>query len=151
MSLVSWLLEFLVPQTSSSCLLASSFRYYFIGSLTLLFTFPSRYSSTIGHDVCLALPCGQGRFNREFAVSQPTQESPRFGSSFVYRTFTFFGHLFQSVLLLSPIPCWSPTTPSAFYLRIILDKKKSQSSNSNYQTNLNYQIDNLPTNDFVVW
>ena len=83
-------------------MLAIGFRYYFTGCLTLLFTFPSRYSSTIGHDVCLALHCGQRRFNREFAVSQPTQESPKLGSSFVYRAFTFFGHLFQGVLLPSP-------------------------------------------------
>jgi hypothetical protein len=55
-------------------LLASSFRYYFTGSLTLLFTFPSRYSFTIGYDAYLALECGHPSFPPEFAVSEGTQE-----------------------------------------------------------------------------
>jgi hypothetical protein len=45
-----------------------------MGPLGLLFTFPSRYSFTIGHDTYLALPRGRGGFPREFAVSQGTQE-----------------------------------------------------------------------------
>lgn len=56
-------------------LLADSFRNYFIGYSTLLFTFPLRYSFTIGLVWYLALECGHPSFRREFAVSQPTQES----------------------------------------------------------------------------
>ena len=46
-----------------------------MGSSTLLFTFPSRYSFTIGLVWYLALECGHPRFRREFAVSQPTQDT----------------------------------------------------------------------------
>ena len=67
------MLMFSVQRTDSVCLLAYGFRYYFTGPLGLLFTFPSRYSFTIGHDMYLALPRGRGRFYREFAVSQYTQ------------------------------------------------------------------------------
>jgi hypothetical protein len=58
-------------------LLADGFRFYFTGSSTLLFTFPSRYSFTIGLVWYLALECGHPSFNREFAVSQFTQEHSR--------------------------------------------------------------------------
>ena len=96
----------------SDCLLANSFRYYFTGSLTLLFTFPSRYSFTIGHNVYLALECGHPRFLPEFAVSESTQESPRSNLGFVYTAFTFFGQVFHPVLLPQLVPYWSPTTPT---------------------------------------
>ena len=100
-----------MPCTSSLCLLANSFRYYFTGSLTLLFTFPSRYSFTIGHSMYLALHCGQRGFLPEFAVSESTQESPTSSSYFKYTALTFFGQVFHPVLLYLLIRYWSPTTP----------------------------------------
>jgi len=80
-------------------LLAKSFRNYFIGSSTLLFTFPSRYSFTIGLVWYLALECGHPSLKREFAVSHPIQESLEFILDFAYTIFTFFDYLFHSILL----------------------------------------------------
>ncbi len=79
--------NFLVRSTSSTCLLAHGFRFYFMGSSTLLFTFPSRYSFTIGLAWYLALERGRPRFRREFAVSQPTQESFMLHNFFQIRDF----------------------------------------------------------------
>ena len=88
---------------TSICLLANNFRYYFTGSLTLLFTFPSRYQFTIGIFGYLALERGRPRFPLEFAVSCGTQESSKAVSNFKYKAFTFFGCLFQNILLLSTV------------------------------------------------
>jgi len=92
-------------------LLADGFRFYFTGSSTLLFTFPSRYSFTIGLIWYLVLECGHPGFRREFAVSQPTQESFIVLLDFAYGIITLFDRSFQSVLLSSKIECWGPTTP----------------------------------------
>ncbi len=88
----------------STCLIADSFRYYFTGSHTLLFTFPSRYSFTIGQLAYLALERGRPSFTQEFAVSRDTQELARVTSGFAYETLTLFGLLFHGVWLPSINP-----------------------------------------------
>ena len=124
----------LVLCTSVVCLLAESFRYYFTGSSTLLFTFPSRYLFTIGLIWYLALERGRPSFLPEFAVSDSTQEHPMVLINLKYTTLTFFGQPFQVVLLSIKIQYWSPTTPLAFYLRKNFEAKKPQFSNTKFQT-----------------
>ena len=57
--------NFLVQSTSSIGLSANSFRFYFTGRPALLFSFPSRYSFTIGHKLYLALENGFPSFPRK--------------------------------------------------------------------------------------
>ena len=94
-----------VRRTGSVCLLADNFRFYFTGSLTLLFTFPSRYSYTLGSFKYLALLRGRSRFLPKFTVFWSTQESLRADLIFKYRAVTFCGQSFQTILLTSSVPC----------------------------------------------
>ena len=120
--------------TSSVCSLANSFRYYFTGFLTLLFTFPSRYLFTIGHQRYLALESGLPSFPKEFAVSHGTQEHPSGSSNFAYAALTLFDDLFHGLLLFSDLHDGSPTTP------LMLRMRKSEILNSKFETNSNIEI-----------
>src|ERR1044072_8699042 len=53
------------PATPFDCLWARGFRYYFTPLIGVLFTFPSRYSFTIGRQEYLALDGGPPRFPHE--------------------------------------------------------------------------------------
>ena len=53
------------PATPSDCLWARGFRYCFTPLIGVLFTFPSRYSFTIGRQEYLALDGGPPRFPHE--------------------------------------------------------------------------------------
>src|ERR671911_519275 len=53
------------PATPSDCLWARGFRYSFTPLIGVLFTFPSRYSFTIGRQEYLALDGGPPRFPHE--------------------------------------------------------------------------------------
>ena len=65
----------------------------------MLFTFPSRYSSTIGRQECLALERGRPSFPQSLIVLRGTQEQTERQVNFGYETFTLFGGLFRSLLL----------------------------------------------------
>ena len=78
------------------CLRAHGFRNYFTPLIGVLFTFPSRYWSAIGHFEYLALESGLPSFPRAFAVPRGTQErSPAAASGVGYGTLTPFGGPFQ--------------------------------------------------------
>src|SRR3569832_616138 len=53
------------PATPSDCLCARGFRYCFTPLIGVLFTFPSRYSFTIGRQEYLALDGGPPSFPHE--------------------------------------------------------------------------------------
>jgi hypothetical protein len=85
------------PKSSpgSNSMSAHGFRIYFTPLDGVLFTFPSRYSFTIGHLGYLALERGRPCFQRDFAcpavltVSNPSQ------FPFPYGTLTLSGRPFQ--------------------------------------------------------
>src|SRR5690606_41187568 len=77
----------------------------------VLFTFPSRYWFTIGDRGVLSLGRWSSQIQTRFHVPRPTRGHPRADSTFAYGAVTRFGRPSQAVLLVSSVPCWSPTTP----------------------------------------
>ena len=65
----------------------------------VLFTFPSRYFSTIGHQVVFRLGGWSPRLLTGFHVSADTLDTARLHPSFVYETITPYGRLFHTVRL----------------------------------------------------
>ena len=82
----------------------------------MLFTFPSRYWSTIGRQVVFSLGQWSGQLPTGFLVSRGTWD-PYPGSSlpFAYRTVTFFGEPFQTLRLESEFLTSRRTRESAQY------------------------------------
>ena len=77
------------------------FQVLFHSPPGVLFTFPSRYLFSIGHQVVFSLTEWSPLFHTRFLVSRTTLVLPRLLSVFVYRTFTFFGLPSLVVLLTS--------------------------------------------------
>ena len=77
---------------------AYSFSFYFTGHPALLFTFPSRYWSTIGLRLYLALEDGPPRFPRSICI-EVLGIPLELVSSFVYAAVTLYGRPFQIVPL----------------------------------------------------
>ena len=83
------------PKTTSLPLLVSArFQVLFHSPLGVLFTFPSRYLSTIGHQLVLSLGGWSPQIPTGFLVSRGTREHTGSLHLFVYRTITFFGSTF---------------------------------------------------------
>ena len=78
----------------------------------VLFTFPSRYLSTIGLRVVFSLAGWSRLLRTGFLVSRPTQVTPRSGSRFPYGALTPCGPPFHAVPVASAV-CFpgAPTTP----------------------------------------
>ena len=68
----------------------------------VLFTFPSRYLSTIGHRHIFSLTGWSPQIPTQFHVLDRTQVSFKSGLLFAYRAITFFGRTFLDVLLNKP-------------------------------------------------
>ena len=64
------------PHRGSDSLQAHGFRFFFTPLLTVLFTFPSRYWSTIGLLVVFSLGGWCRRIQAGFLRSRPTQDIP---------------------------------------------------------------------------
>ena len=80
------------------CLLVNiGFQILFHSPPGVLFTFPSRYSFTIGHQVVFSLTGWSPLFHTRFLVSRTTLDSTRLYFVFVYWTFTIYGMLFQNI------------------------------------------------------
>ena len=93
-------------------LVNTRFQILFTPLAGVLFTFPSRYSFTIGHQAVLSLGRWSSQLQTGFHVSRLTRGVPRAASIFVYGAVTLFGRLSQVVLLTSAVPCRAPTTPT---------------------------------------
>ena len=77
------------------------FQVLFHSPPGVLFTFPSRYSFTIGHQVVFSLTPWSGLIPTEFHVLRSTWvHTYQSTISFIYETFTLFGHSFQSIQLV---------------------------------------------------
>jgi hypothetical protein len=75
------------------------FQILFHSPLGVLFTFPSRYLFTIGHQVVFSLRRWSSWIPTRFHVSCGTRGSSRALCLFEYRAITFFGLPFQAILL----------------------------------------------------
>ena len=71
------------------------FQVLFHSPPGVLFTFPSQYCSTIGHQVVFRLRGWSPYLLTGFLVSADTLDTATRSLCFVYRTFTFFGPLSQ--------------------------------------------------------
>ena len=80
-----------VPTTPSDCLWARGFRYYFTPLIGVLFTFPSRYSFTIGRQEYLALDGGPPRFPHERPSTWYSGGRSRSSLAFAYGAVTLYG------------------------------------------------------------
>ena len=80
------------------------FQVLFHSPLGVLFTFPSRYLSTIGHQRIFSLGGWSPQIPNGFHVSGGTRDTSRAIDLFAYRAVTLFRQSFQTVLLRSPVP-----------------------------------------------
>ena len=84
------------------CVLVNTrFQVLFHSPPGVLFTFPSQYCSTIGHQVVFRLGGWSPRLLTGFLVSADTMDTAKLPSLFVYRTLTLSGRLFHTVRLSS--------------------------------------------------
>ena len=85
-------------------LVSAGFQVLFHSPPGVLFTFPSRYCSTIGHQVVFRLGRWSSRFPTGFLVSRGTLDPDRMVMTFTYGPFTLFGRPFQIFLLTITSP-----------------------------------------------
>ena len=97
------------------------FQKLFTPLAGVLFTFPSRYWFTIGHQVVFSLGRWSSRIPTGFLVSRCTQELPTVHLGFDYGAITLFGWPSQAIHLPSQCPLMSlPThldSPTTRYLQ----------------------------------
>ena len=95
------------------CVLVNiGFQVLFHSPPGVLFTFPSQYFSTIGHQVVFRLGGWAPRLLTGFLVSADTLDTARFTSYVAYRTLTFFGRPSHVVLLYFVITLRGPNPNS---------------------------------------
>ena len=75
------------------------FQVLFHSPPGVLFTFPSQYCFTIGHQVVFRLGGWAPRILTGFHVSADTLDTAKLPQSFAYKTVTFFGRLSHTVRL----------------------------------------------------
>ena len=94
----------LSPHKRLQLLVGIRFQVSFTPLIGVLFTFPSRYLFTIGHQGVFRLGGWSPHVQTGFHVSRPTQGS---NSLYAYGAITRYGRTFQTVLLLSdrPLAC----------------------------------------------
>ncbi len=84
------------------------FQVLFHSPPGVLFTFPSQYCSTIGHQVVFRLGGWSPRVLTGFLVSADTLDTANSSSCFTYKTFTSFGGLSQTLRLHCEVVSRSP-------------------------------------------
>ena len=91
----------------------------------VLFTFPSQYFSTIGHQVVFRLGGWSPRLLTGFLVSADTLDTAKLSLSFTYKTLTSFGWLSHTIRLQINILHRGPKPPGYFYPRFSLFRFRS--------------------------
>ena len=95
------------------CVLVNiGFQVLFHSPPGVLFTFPSQYFSTIGHQVVFRLGGWAPRVLTGFHVSADTLDTANLSLRFTYRTVTFFGRASHPFLLRSEIVRRGPNPTS---------------------------------------
>ena len=92
---------------------ANGFRDYFNPLVGVLFTFPSRYSFTIGLTGVFSLAGWSRRVQAGFLVPRPTQGSAGRGRRSRMGLSPAAAELSRSLRSAFPLPCRGPTTPTA--------------------------------------
>ena len=87
------------------------FQILFHSPLGVLFTFPSLYLFTIGHQGIFSLTGWSPQIPIEFHVFDGTQDTAKAVTIFEYGAITLFGQSFQTVVLTVSVPHCGPTTP----------------------------------------
>ena len=93
------------------------FQVYFTPLTGVLFTFPSRYLFTIGHQWVFSLGGWSPQIQTGFHVSGPTQVPARLFSLFVYGTLTLCRWTFHSILLSLVSLLTQALQPRKYYSR----------------------------------
>ena len=75
------------------------FQVLFHSPPGVLFTFPSQYCSTIGHQVVFRLGGWAPRILTGFHVSADTLDTTKLHQPFAYKTITSYGWLFHTIRL----------------------------------------------------
>ena len=91
-----------VPHRTNTvlCVLVNiRFQVLFHSPPGVLFTFPSQYCSTIGHQVVFRLGGWAPHILTGFHVSADTLDTAKLHQPFAYETVTLFGWLFHTILL----------------------------------------------------
>ena len=101
------------------------FQVLFHSPLGVLFTFPSRYWSTIGQSGVLSLGGWSPQIPPGFLVSEGTQEHHWATSAFVYGAITLCRRPFQVVPLASMIPLCESYNPDLHARRFGLVRVRS--------------------------
>jgi hypothetical protein len=86
-------------------------QVYFTPLTGVLFTFPSRYSFTIGCQGVFSLIRWSGRIRTEFHVHRATWDTSSRLLRFAYPTVTVYGSTFQKIQLAFRLPYRGPSTP----------------------------------------
>ena len=82
-----------------SVLVGTRFQVLFHSPPGVLFTFPSRYCSSIGHQVVFRLGGWSPQLPTGFHVSRGTLDPVHYRIVFEYRALTFYGGPSQTLLL----------------------------------------------------
>ena len=85
------------PINGLRLLVGTRFQVLFHSPPGVLFTFPSRYWFTIGHQGVFSLGRWSSRIPTGFHVSRRTQDPLWRERSFNYRALTFYGRSFQTI------------------------------------------------------
>ena len=91
-----------VPHRTNNvlCVLVNiRFQVLFHSPPWVLFTFPSQYCSTIGHQVVFRLGGWSPRLLTGFHVSADTLDTAKLPQPFAYETVTLYGWLFHTIQL----------------------------------------------------
>ena len=87
---------------------SARFQVLFHSPPGVLFTFPSRYWFTIGHQLVFSLRRWASYIQSEFHVFRPTRDTTRSLQDFAYGAITRYGRTFQIVLLSIQVPHCGP-------------------------------------------
>ena len=94
-------------------LVGARFQVLFHSAPAVLFTFPSRYWSAIGHPECLALRGGPRSFRRPFAQTGVLRDARPPARRFAYGALTLCGRPFQGRSAAAPVGLLGPYNPGA--------------------------------------
>jgi hypothetical protein len=90
------------PHKGLWSVVGTRFQVLFHSPPGVLFTFPSRYCFTIGHQVVFSLGRWSSLLPTRFHVSRGTLDQNLWSSRFIYRTITLYGPTFQLCSITIP-------------------------------------------------
>ena len=104
---------------------STRFQVYFTVLYGLLFTFPSRYLFTIGHETYLAFPGSTGCFPQCCLALRYSRLKTESSFVFAYMTVTSYGSPFQKILLTNEFLTLPPYLSDEPKTGVITQKRRS--------------------------